>query len=238
MIKFTVDLSNLTNMAKTIEKQTRFATASALSKVAVETKKEIVTQMKRVFSNPTPYALGSVYTRPATKNNLEALVWLKDSGGKGTPATKFLWAEVFGGKRHQKRHESALSKAGILSSGAGTIPGRDVKVNKYGNLSGATYTSILSYMKANRDEMQNRTAKSGKKAKGKKAAWWLLKGDGGKPKAIMQRRGQNSIPFLVFTSKLNYRKRLDFFGISKRVFDSKYNSIFASEFNKAMISAR
>lgn len=238
MIKIDFDLKQFNQAMSDLEKrQLPFAIASALSKTAVEAKNEVIKEMKKVFKNPTPYTLGSVYTRPARKTNLEALVWLKDSGGKGIPATKYLWVQVFGGKRAQKRHESALTRAGLIPAGRGTVPASGARVNAYGNLPGSTYTSMLSYLKASRDEMQNRTKRSARKAGSRRAAWWMLKKND-QPVAIMRKQGKKSIPYMIVTSNLTYRKRFDFIAICKKVHAQRFNAIFGEELAKAIRTAK
>ena len=97
--------------------QLPFALALALTRTVEQVKLEERQEMRRVFRNPIPYTLNSLYIKPATKSRLEARCWVKNDAGKGTPATKYLLPEVYGGARNVKRFEALMSPRWLGPSG-------------------------------------------------------------------------------------------------------------------------
>lgn len=133
--------------------QIPFATSLAINRTADLVRKAIVAEMKKVFDRPTPFTLNSLYVTPSTKDKLEAVVWLKDEyavGNQGTPATKYLGPEIFGGQRNARNSERRLRDAGLLGSSMFTTPakGAEALLDKYGNMSGGFVKQILSGLQA------------------------------------------------------------------------------------------
>jgi hypothetical protein len=73
---------------------------------------------------------------------------------KGTPASKFLAPEIYGGQRGQKRSERALTRYAppdvkrAMGNRGYWVPGPGLTLNAYGNVSGSTMVQILSDLKA------------------------------------------------------------------------------------------
>lgn len=130
-----------------------FAMSLAINRTADLVRKAIVAEMKKVFDRPTPFTLNSLYVTPSTKDKLEAVVWLKDEysvGNQGTPATKYLGPEIFGGPRNARNSERRLRDAGLLGSGMFTVPskGAESLLDRYGNMNGGLVKQILSGLSA------------------------------------------------------------------------------------------
>jgi hypothetical protein len=113
MITVTVDVSNAIRSLNVIQRQQiPFALSFAINRTARQVEAKLKQEMARVFDRPTPFTLSSIYVIPSTKYNLTAVVGIKDSAAKGTPASKYLLAEIEGGPRHAKRSEKALQFRG------------------------------------------------------------------------------------------------------------------------------
>lgn len=225
-----VSFDNVKNPAQVVRQldgyrsQIPFATSLAINRTAELVRKSIVAEMKKVFDRPTPFALNSLYVTPSTKQKLEAVVWLKDEysvGNQGTPATKYIGPEIFGGARSAKSHEKRLRDKGMLGTSMFAVPaqGADGLLNRYGNFNGGFIKQIMSSLKINRDigYQSNETAKS-RKRKSKRARYFVVGGD--TPLGIANRAAGGELqPVLWFVKAPNYKPRLDFFGIGQKVID-------------------
>ncbi|MFS8973871.1 hypothetical protein PO002_05055 [Cupriavidus necator] len=135
-------------MEDQLGRQFPFAVAKGLTQTALDAKQRLVGEMARRFDRPTPYTLNAIYIRSATKQTLEARVWVKSDAGKGTPAEKYLLPEVYGGERRLKRYERSLQSAGILPAGKATVPGSAAQLDAFGNLNRGQIVQLLSYFRA------------------------------------------------------------------------------------------
>lgn len=108
-------------------------------------------EMRAVFDRPTDYVLRSPRVKPATASRPYALVEPSDVYGKGIDPQKILNAQAFGGRRRDKRSESALRRVGVLPAGYQTaipatpFPGSE---DGHGNLRGSFLVQLLSYFQA------------------------------------------------------------------------------------------
>lgn len=145
MFKYTVDSASEIKRLQKIERQIPYATSVALNKTAYVMRDRLKEKITQVFDRPTPYTQRALWVRKANKNRLEAEVKLKDFGGKGTAATKYLWPQVHGGKRQQKRYEKALSRVGPTGY---YVPAGGAKIDAYGNMSRGEIVKLMSYLEA------------------------------------------------------------------------------------------
>ena len=120
--------------------------AMAVTATAKSLKDATEKQLSVVFDRPNRWTLSSIYYRPASISDMNAYVWFKDDSavGKGTPASKYLWAQIHGGPRRFKRHEVALQRFGVLPPGYYTVPGAGIKLDSHGNIPTGTITEILT----------------------------------------------------------------------------------------------
>lgn len=227
-IRVTVDIQAATRWLNGLQQeQVPYATAVALTRTAMAVKRAEIAEMKSVFDRPTPYTLNSLYVKPATKKDLRAVVWLKDDTFKGTPASKYLAPEIFGGERKQKRFERSLAAAGLLPSGMMAVPGKAAEMDQYGNMSRGQITAILSAVRASSDKTQNRR-------KGKKTAFFVGRPGGGRaPMGIWLRFERSVRPIVIFVRKASYTTRFRFFDVAQRVIDAT----FKAEFDRALADA-
>jgi hypothetical protein len=123
------------------------ASIVALNKTSNIARDAIKVDMKRIFSNPTPYALNASRSMFANKATMSSAVLLKDTG-KGTPAERYLGPEIEGGRRELKPFEKALQAKGILPSGMFVVPGKAALLDRYGNQSSAQIVEVLAAVSA------------------------------------------------------------------------------------------
>lgn len=85
MIK--IDTRGLKDAVRFIDqtgKQAQFAASVALTRTAGHLKSNLRDEFSAKFDRPTPMVMRSIFVKPARKDNLEAVVWLKTGalGGK------------------------------------------------------------------------------------------------------------------------------------------------------------
>lgn len=254
-------INNLDAMQK---KQVPFAASKALNKTAQAVKANIIDEMTNVFDRPTPYTLRSLYLKPSTKKNLQAVVWLKDSYDKGIPATKYLWPEIFGGGRDLKRFEEALRRTGVLPNGMIIVPprfGAPDTLDAYGNIKRSLIVQMLSYFRAfgqqgytanTTDKRKARLEKGSKRIQG--FEYFVSGGKGtitstGKqqhlPPGIYRRStgywsawGSPIKPILMFVKKPTYSQRLPFFETGKKTINTMFRPLFISSLEEAIKTAK
>lgn len=202
----------LADLAKR-NKQLRFATAVALTKTAVEVRKDLQAEQRRVFDRPKPWTLNSMYVKPATKQILEAHVGHKDFAPKGTAAGKYLQPQIEGGQRPLKRFEKLLQARGLLPAGMYAVPGKGVRLDQYGNMSVGQLQQVLSNLGAQFDAYQNTPRVN---AKGKRSQKRYFAATISGTPGIWERLPAGVRPVIVFVRSPSYRQRYDFFGVAQR----------------------
>ncbi len=218
--------------------QIPYASKVALNDTAELIEAAIVDEMKTVFDRPTPYTLDALRIIYATKQKLEARVWIKDEADGAAPASRWLTPEVYGGDREKKRSESLLRARGILGEGQFVVPGRDAKLDSYGNLGRGQLQRILSGLGAQGDKLTN--SSDSKRSIGNRQAFFVMR-RAGKPIAIGQRTGRTRDQVrivLAFVSRPGYAKTLDFDGIAQRVADQQLPIQFARALADAILSPK
>jgi hypothetical protein len=229
---------NLTELTDIERNQIPFATVLALTETAKLIKARLEGEMTTVFDRPTPYTLDSLRLIPATKQKLEARVWIKDEADGAAPATKWLTPEVYGGDRNHKRSEGLLRARGILPDGKFIVPGKGMKLDSYGNIGRGQLQKILSGLGAQGDRLQNST--DSKRSAGNRSRFFVLK-RGRQAIGIAERTGtkRSDIQILIaFISKPGYAKTLDFFGIGEREAQAQLPIQFERAFDKALATRR
>lgn len=207
-----------------------YAASTALTRTAqIAAKKDLPDAMRRVFDNPTPFTLNSLFVKPATRESLSARVMVKDSASRGVVPEKFLFPEVAGGGRNEKGFEKALRYGGWLKGGERAIPADDMPRDAYGNVSGPTIRSILATLEKPRGGAAVKGKRKGRYGGG------LFAGQIGHTRGIWQRDGRSLKPLFIFTTKQPlYRARLDFDGIALQA----ANTHFKTEFSRAFEEMR
>ncbi|MFA5517382.1 MAG: hypothetical protein WDA20_13980 [Desulfuromonadales bacterium] len=225
-------------------KQATFVLAKTLTNTGQMVKKEVTDEMRKVFDRPTPYALRSLYLSPATKTRLETKVWFNEFGGKGTPATKFMAPQVYGGIRGLKRSEKLLQRVGILPPGMVWVPGRGARLDAYGNISPGQITQILSVLSAHREvgfkaNITSRSRRTNRKPRDYFATSGRGDGPNPLPAGVWEKRRDGGVkPILIFVRQSSYRPRLPFHQIAEATVRANFSRLFHQNMDQAMRSIR
>lgn len=129
------------------QKQVRFATAVALTRTAKRAQVAVADDFKAKFDRPTRTTLKSMWVKPATKANLEAMVYVKDRplGGKNPFSMADILKHQFtGGARIAKQMELILRRDGFLQQGEFVVPGAGAMLDNFGNINRGQIVQILS----------------------------------------------------------------------------------------------
>lgn len=228
--------------------QVPFALALALTRTGQEVKEAERAEMERVFDRPTPYTLNSLFLRKATKANLEAVVWLREGGGKGSAAADYLAAEIGGGERKHKRLEFHLRQKGILPPGMFVVPGPAADIDSYGNVSRGYVTKMLSALRAFSQSGATANRPVGRPSRGLSKAQQsrqlqFFVSDGSRLAAgIWQRFGfamsRATQPAFFFVSRATYDRRFKFDEVAQRIIAERLAPNFARALDDAIRTAR
>ncbi|MBU1330884.1 MAG: hypothetical protein KJ884_02085 [Gammaproteobacteria bacterium] len=237
-VTFTGQRERLQSLTYLEREQLPFAAALTLTRTAQEVEKGLVDEMSSVFDRPTRATLNSLFIQPATKQRMEASVWIKDgrsataSGGlvgregawgKGRAASSWLTPQVFGRARSEKGFEKLLARVGALDSGRYAVPGDDQPLDQYGNLGRGRLNKILSGARLFGEEGYKANATDSDRSTRKGNTRYFVIRKGRRPIGIAERlsRGKgsrNSIRMaLVFVKQPTYSRAFDFFGVSERI---------------------
>lgn len=233
-----------------------YAASTALTRSAVVARRRIVDDMPRAFDRPTPYTLNSLYTEAATVQTMQARVAVKSrAGNSAVPSENFIFPEVFGGARREKRFERALRYAGVLARGHYAVTARQSELmDTFGNTAAKRIVQLLAYFQAFTEQGYRanmgakgkaRLAKRGRTKAGSRTIggveYFASHGPGERngrrqhlAPGIYRRRGVHGsdiAPVLVFVRRPpTYRPRLDFDGLARQAADQT----FPAEFTKAL----
>jgi len=198
-----------------------------INQTAQDAKAELKEEMKRVFDNPTPFTLNSVYTR-LDPQELSVVIGLKDWGGKGTPASKYLAPQIFGGPREMKRSEKLL--------GNFYVPGTGAKLNQYGNLPPGLITQVISALGRFKEVgfLMNVTAGSRRQNRKPRNFFMVGKNNKGLHAGVWERMANNRVrPMLIFVDQPTYKERFDFFGVVKKIVTQRLTPNFEEALRRA-----
>jgi hypothetical protein len=174
-------------------KQLPWAIAKAMTESAKKAQVALKAQTPRYVDRPTPFTLNSTFVRFASPRNLEAWVGFKDYASKGTPAAKYLQPMATGSVRRQKASERQLTASGVLPAGSFIVPSgvTPLKLNQYGNLTGGTYTQVLSRLKALGEQGYTGNVSGSRRSQAKRSQRDYFVGrPGGLPLGIYARLGK------------------------------------------------
>ena len=211
------------------------AFASALTGVAGDVMAAVRQQLPIAFDRPTPYTLDSLFVKPARADRLQAEAFFKDELGTsklGRPATKYLLPEVEGGPRSVKGFERALQLSGFLAPGHYAVPAAGARLDSFGNVSTGQIIQILSQLRVTltAGHTRNMPFDARKQIAAQRRAggrFFVVRvGEKGPAPGIYQREfgGRNIAPVFVFVTRAQYRQRLDFYGIARRVSERSFPS--------------
>ncbi len=186
-------------------KQVPFATSVAINDTAFGLQKEIKRQMPIKLDKPTPWTVSGVLVRKSKKTDLEAFVYMAGARGlpkESTDRNKYISYQVNGGTRLPKKRKIP-------------IPGRNLKVNKYGNM---PKNKIRSLVKQKDVFVGN--------VKGIDGIW-------------QRKKDKSGVKLMVlFENTADYRPRLPFNRIGQGYTTSKFTRNFEKSLARALASAR
>lgn len=225
-LNITTNFPEVVQRLRALGDQAANVAAVELSRTAWEVRAAIKAEMSRAFDRPTQYTLNGILVKPATRNSLEARVWLKDQGsaGKGTPADRFLGPQVFGGVRRQKGLEKALQATGLMAAGYVAVPAEGAQLDGNGNVKRSQIVQILSQLKVQqRAGYESRRSNSGasRRAVSRQGVTYFAlpaATRGLKPGIYLKRKfghGSAIRPVFIFTSQAQYQPRLKFFEVAE-----------------------
>lgn len=266
MITVKTDFSGALAKLANVEKQAKYATMVALTRTAKHAQKMAYDEFSKKFDRPTPMVMKSLYIKPATKANLEAMVYLKnrDMGGKsGTAMAELLGHHFAGGSRTRKALENLLQRANYLQSGELIVPGKAARLDRYGNMSRGQINQIVSQLKIVRSGFDNAPTSSRRSKRNVAKAgriFWSYGAGGTKkplvnkatgiqygytggsgnhlPKGAWVSDGRNVHPLLIVVKSASYRRRFDFQQIGQDAVNRHFNEEFDRAYQQAMATAR
>ncbi|CAM4135679.1 hypothetical protein [Kerstersia similis] len=242
------------------ERQVPYATSVALNKTAWSIRLKLEQEILRVFDRPTPYTQRSLRVTRATKARLQAAVGFAQYAGKGIRADQYLWAQVYGGNRAQKRSERALERVGL--PGGYTVPGAGAEMDAYGNMSRGQLVRLMSYLEAFGEQgyRANSTAKSrARLAKAKTVGgykringvvYFVSRGKGSMSgnreqnlaAGVWRKTGTHGAdvkPVLLATRRVpSYRERLPFFETADQIHGERFDIEFSTALEQALATAK
>ena len=230
-------------------RQIPFATSLAINAVAKSIDDEQRKTIGSKFDKPKAQTVKATYVIRSNKNNLTATVGLKDRS-KGVPASEYLAPNL--GKsgrtpRNYKRSEYMLRAAGILPAGLYTGPGKEAKLDAYGNRSGGQIGQIRSDFRtfgntALNTKRMNATDKYRAKAAKQQRQYFVVPVNDRKSKLYpgiwQEAPGRTLAPILMFVRRPVYNAVYDFYGIGKEIVDRRFDEEFHRAWRQAVITAR
>lgn len=228
-----------------MSKQVKFAAAVALTRTAQAANVEVSRLMPSELDRPKPGTTKALRVERATKDNLTAVVRLNNRG-EGVPSSEFIGHNITGGRRGMKRSELMLRAVGILPEGLYTIPGKEAKLDAYGNMSRGQIVSILSYFRTFgitplNSRRMNMTDKARQRLAKRRAEYFIVPirdRKMGLYPGIWRRSGNDLQPVLMFVKPGTHKKLVKIHETGERVVRREFNKLFDQAFAEAMRTAR
>lgn len=233
---------------KDLGNQAPFVAAVSLTRSIKAAQAAIKDEMQRSFDRPTSYALNGTFVKAATKQNLEAKLWVKDNpSGRGTPADRFLLPQIYGGIRGLKGMERLLQRSNLMQAGWFAVPAAGAQLDGNGNVKRSQIVQILSQLKLQRgagfESRASGSTRSNRAVARQGVTYFALprKNRGLAPGIYLKRRfahGTAVRPVFTFVQSLTYRPRLRFFEVGQAEANAQFPRQFETEWGKAVAKAR
>ncbi len=235
-----IDFGGLEKELADLSRQTRYGAARGLTKTATDIRDAQREAMQSSFDRPRDWTLNSMYVEKATRDNLTAVVGIKDrsrSSGRVTPGHT-MQAQVFGGDRRQKRFERALTSLGFLPAGWVVVPSESAPRDANGNLSGDFLRTLLRQLPKAGPVMQKREVNRARRRGG--VYFVQPVGRPGLSPGIYFRElaMREAVPVVLFKRSVGYDTRLDFEQIGERVADEKLHANISAGIEEAYATAK
>lgn len=230
MLKISTNIDKfINNSIANYKKQVNYATFIATKNTAYTVKNILTAEVVKVFNRPTPqiknsirvYKLSKEYADVQYQNrytNHTFKVYVLDEGDKGIAPVKTLWTEVEGGQRKNKGIELLLQSAGILPIGYHIVPGKDLRLDQYGNIPLSLFISIKSELGLMTDEKSNKPRYIVRKGltivnPKLKGYFFINNPQHNLPMGIYSRKNNILSLIIYFVKNQYYNKRFDFYNI-------------------------
>lgn len=148
--------------------------AYASNETGFYVRNKMVKEMPKYLDRPKPFTLNSLFVKKGNSKDPEAVVLWKPGSLSGNSAGRYLVPQADGGSRKLKKFENLLQMNRILPFGQFLIPTKDAPMDQYGNVPGSFIVKIISYLRAFRDNLQNRNLNP-EKAKRKKLQYFVVR---------------------------------------------------------------
>jgi hypothetical protein len=233
---------------KALGRQAPFVAAVSLTRSIKDVEPAEQAEMRAKFDRPTSYALNGMFIKPATKERLEARIWVKDNpSGKGTPADRFLLPQINGGVRGQKGMERMLQRAGLMPAGWFAVPAVGAQLDGNGNVKRSQIVQILSQLKLQRgsgyESRASGSTRSNRTITRQGVTYFALAGKrrGLMPGIYLKRKfahGTAVRPVFIFVSSVSYRPRMRFHEVGQATVNARFPVHFNAEWGRAVAGAR
>jgi hypothetical protein len=184
-------------------------------------------QMRTDIDRPNPFSIGALrYKRYGDPGGAGAPAVVGAAvhfaipfgGSPGLEADEYLGVQQLSGQTAGPRaSEVRLRQLGYLPDGYVWVPDPAVSLDRYGNVKGSVVQSMLAEL-----------------AKGTSGQNFFVMGWPGRPRGIFARVGDNWLPFLWFVSRRDYRAIFDFYGRADTEIESRFESIWGEQVNRAL----
>jgi len=194
------------------------ATAKALTFTAERAQRRVTKIIPRVFDKPTPFTRKSVRKTTANvlaRGPLSSNVYFKDIRAN----------DLFGEMHYLQR------------LGGYWVPGKDARLNKYGNLTRGTWNKALADI-GKYGQFTGDAANTLTKAQGgtKRILYFLRRHKNGR-RVIYKKVRKRIIPWMVEVSRPQYRVRLRFRKIVTKVAAKEYGPLFDKAMQRELAKA-
>ncbi|MCB1998133.1 MAG: hypothetical protein KDG57_20060 [Rhodoferax sp.] len=190
-----IDTKAIDRTLADMQRQVKFATALALTRVAQAVQRELPAELDRSLDRPTPFTRSGFFIKPARKDNLVATVGIKPT--------------VYGYLRKQIEGGTVQPDKGRLK-----LPS-EVQLNRYGNIPRGLVKKLVMQAKGRRKLTKALSSKTGIN---RDASLFYGSPGRGWPEGIYRRTPGGLIPVIVFPRKpARYQKRFDFEGATDRI---------------------
>lgn len=223
MLTAKLDTRGLERMLRELRtKDVPKAARNTLRDVMKDTIKREQQEMRKVFSNPTPLVVNGIrITKLPQTNDLTGELGFKDVYGKrGEAVLNAVTPHIPGYKatRGKKGMEAALIRMDLMTENQYLVPSRTMRLNKYGNVTGATASKMLNDLHAFR-KVAGYTSETSK-AKTKYVWGEVHAKGGGTVKGIWLRskfygRRSGALQMLVVDRTPTYAKRFRFHQVAR-----------------------
>lgn len=223
------------------------ATALAMNWLSFDIKSAVFEEMKVRYDRPKKWTLNSLFVERPNKADwpaINAAVYFKEFASKGNPAGRYLHPTIAGVSRPHKGFEKALIRANLMNGNEYAVPGKGVKLNQYGNISGGIIKQMLSQLKAgNAEQYETETSREKKRGKTGRIGgnrYFVPSAKSSLPRGVYRRsgRGDPKLLFLFVVDSPDYKILLPFQQIGERIVRWQHEGVFERAFDKIVKSRR